>query len=288
MSYFINIINQIPSEILNLLTHNMNIMNQPFYNIIENNNSSSIHYNSYNNYNENFIGQNNEELALNIDICYSYFNNLIQNEKENNPSLFIVQNSNQYIDTTIIDTTIISHIIKLWNQSKEGILPTLEEILEELYKNKCYCNNNYNSNHIKDLYRFYILNYKKIPDCITIELSIEYKLLHSRFPNEEELNEILNRRIQFELSPEDYYQEDKINIGTKNLDKIKIHKYTEQENISCSICQNDIIKDQQYINLEPCGHKFHYNNSDCLDEASIINWLENNNKCPNCKCNINI
>lgn len=279
MSYFINIINQIPSEIFNLLTHNMNIINQPFYNIIQNNNSSSIHYNSYNtsNINYDFIEQDN------IDICYSYFNNLIQTEKENNPSLFIVQDSEQYIDTTII-----THIIKLWNKSKEGILPTLEEILEELYKNKCYCTNNYNSNHIKELYKFYILNYKKIPDCITIELSIEYKLLHSRFPSEEELSEILNRRIQFELSPEDYYQEDKISIGTKNLDKIKIHKYTEEENISCSICQNDIIKDQEYINLEPCGHKFHYNNNDCLDEASIINWLQNNNKCPNCKCNINI
>jgi len=277
MSYFINIINQIPSEIFNLVTHNMNIINQPFYNIIQNNNSS-IHYNSYNtNINYDFIQQDN------IDICYSYFNNLIQTEKENNPSLFIVQNSDQYIDTTII-----THIIKLWNKSKEGILPTLEEILEELYKNKCYCTNNYNSNHIKDLYKFYILNYKKIPDCITIELSIEYKLLHSRFPSEEELSEILNRRIQFELSPEDYYQEDKINIGTKNLDKIKIHKYKEEENISCSICQNDIIRDQEYINLEPCGHKFHYNNSDCLDEASIMNWLQNNNKCPNCKCNINI
>ena len=277
MSYFINIINQIPSEIFNLVTHNMNIINQPFYNIIQNNNSS-IHYNSYNtNINYDFIQQDN------IDICYSYFNNLIQTEKENNPSLFIVQNSDQYIDTTII-----THIIKLWNKSKEGILPTLEEILEELYKNKCYCTNNYNSDNIKELYKFYILNYKKIPDCITIELSIEYKLLHSRFPNEEELSEILNRRIQFELSPEDYYQEDKISIGTKNLDKIKIHKYTEEENISCSICQNDIIKDQEYINLEPCGHKFHYNNSDCLDEASIINWLHNNNKCPNCKCNINI
>ena len=278
MSYFINIINQIPSEIFNLLTHNMNIINQPFYNIIQNNNSSSIHYNSYNtsNINYDFVDQDN------IDICYSYFNNLIQTEKENNPSLFIIQDSEQYIDTTII-----THIIKLWNLSKEGILPTLEEILEELYKNKCYCTHNYNSNHIKDLYKFYILNYKKIPDCITIELSIEYRLLHSRFPNEEELSEILNRRIRFELSPEDYYQEDKMNIGTNNLDKIKIDKYIEEENISCSICQNDIIKDQEYINLEPCGHKFHYNNSDCLDEASIMNWLQNNNKCPNCKCNIN-
>ena len=278
MSYFINIINQIPSEIFNLLTHNMNIINQPFYNIIQNNNSSSIHYNSYNtsNINYDFVDQDN------IDIFYSYFNNLIQTEKENNPSLFIIQDSEQYIDTTII-----THIIKLWNLSKEGILPTLEEILEELYKNKCYCTHNYNSNHIKDLYKFYILNYKKIPDCITIELSIEYRLLHSRFPNEEELSEILNRRIRFELSPEDYYQEDKMNIGTNNLDKIKIDKYIEEENISCSICQNDIIKDQEYINLEPCGHKFHYNNSDCLDEASIMNWLQNNNKCPNCKCNIN-
>jgi hypothetical protein len=55
--------------------------------------------------------------------------------------------------------------------------------------------------------------------------------------------------------------------------KIKSKKYTSDEELHCSICIEDVTKDEYYKQL-PCTHKFH---TKCIDE-----WLERKKICPNC------
>ncbi|KMZ56707.1 hypothetical protein ZOSMA_92G00720 [Zostera marina] len=49
---------------------------------------------------------------------------------------------------------------------------------------------------------------------------------------------------------------------------------SSQENSSCSICQEQILKTETIVVLD-CGHDYHF---DCLKQ-----WLLIQNKCPNCR-----
>ena len=62
-------------------------------------------------------------------------------------------------------------------------------------------------------------------------------------------------------------------INLCKTSKIKSKKYTSDEELQCSICIEDITKDEYYKEL-PCTHKFH---TKCIDE-----WLERKEVCPNC------
>ena len=58
----------------------------------------------------------------------------------------------------------------------------------------------------------------------------------------------------------------------KNL-KIKSKKYISDDELHCTICIEDVLKNEYYKEL-PCNHKFH---TKCIDE-----WLERKEICPNC------
>lgn len=182
---------------------------------------------------------------------------------------------------------VINH---LWLNNSKGDLPTLEEIGDYLLEHRCECTLAYTEEQTKDLLVHLFRN--NIKDlCGYIRISVEYHLLNNRYPSLSEIIETMNRMRNFYNSPTDFHQNDKVEIGIKNIDKLKVsymdkNEFKSDDSVCCSICQDEIKEQQKYVKLEPCGHLFHYSEEECLDGASVINWLRKNKFCPNCKTEV--
>lgn len=67
-------------------------------------------------------------------------------------------------------------------------------------------------------------------------------------------------------------------LTENQIELLKISKYNNESEISCSICQNDIVLDSEIIEL-PCKHIFH---KDC-----VLPWVkEYHHVCALCKADI--
>jgi len=73
------------------------------------------------------------------------------------------------------------------------------------------------------------------------------------------------------------------NFKINNINLITSSRYISPLNSDCTICRYNINNDSIYakekgirskINTGKCGHIFH--------EECILQWLQNNNKCPIC------
>lgn len=213
----------------------------------------------------------------NIILAESYFRSLISTENIDNP-----------VRINRIQNEILKVVVELWISNINGSFPTIEEILNELFRVRCHCTYEFNDNEIKELYKYYVVRYGKIPNCQTTQISIEFFHTHRRFPTVEEINETMRRMILFYNSPEAFHQQDKIEVGVDNLQYIPIlnmkqSEFKQDTDFCCSLCQEEIKDGQNYVKLNPCGHIFHYNDKECLEDACIFKWLSKNNKCPNCK-----
>jgi len=61
-------------------------------------------------------------------------------------------------------------------------------------------------------------------------------------------------------------------------------KEVEDNDEECSLCHNDINKDENYIKLM-CGHKFHW--KDVNDCGGLSQWIsQGRNSCPYCRRNM--
>lgn len=170
-----------------------------------------------------------------------------------------------------------------------NVYPTFDEIMIEFYKDRCNCIYTHPPAIIKKVIKQCLLFKGDVPNCELYPLYVEYYTLHSKIPNEEELEEFVRRYIEFTRNPEDFHQKDKEFVPTLNIDKLPVFNYStvdKNEIECCSICQDDFMSEQKVIQLKPCNHMFHYENKNCLDNGSIINWLEKNNMCPLCKTKI--
>ena len=163
--------------------------------------------------------------------------------------------------------------------------PNYSEFIDELYKYRCPCCQYFSERQVKRVFELYSFIYGDLMKCQDTPFYIEYYILHGRIPNQEEFMEFYRRNIEFYRSPEEFHQTDKIKVPALGVDKLPRFTYlkTTEEESCCGICQYDFEDKQEIIKLKPCGHEFHYSNKDCLEEGSILTWLENNNFCPLCK-----
>lgn len=189
------------------------------------------------------------------------------------------------------DEKYLKLINHLWYNNDAGDFPTIEEIVEELFDTRCDCSYSFDNTRCKELLKhFFILGV--IPGCNTLRTAMELYILHNTLPTLDDIEKTLERMRSFYNNPEDFHQEDKVLIGVKNLDQVNYHvmdknEFKSDDDLACSICQDDITDGQKYIKLD-CRHMFHYSKEECLEGGSILDWLKRNKHCPNCKTEVKI
>jgi hypothetical protein len=118
--------------------------------------------------------------------------------------------------------------------------------------------------------------------CYWIILVFEYYVTTAVMPNQFELFCFLNNRQRMHDEPEEYCKEENQDVPTPGLTHMLPSKLLTDDK-SCSICLSDIAKGSSIVTLPQCGHVFHWDKKECLQEACIVNWLEKSRFCPNCK-----
>ena len=176
-------------------------------------------------------------------------------------------------------------------QLHEERYPTLDEIVDEMFTYRCVCLYFLPETDLRLLLKEYVLEKCDIPKCSDCHILIQYFILHKTLPSESQLSEFILRTLNFIQSPEEYHQQDKIRVPTLCIDQLPITTITPsivEQDRCCPLCQTDFELDQKIITLLPCNHMFHHTNQDCLENSSIITWLNENNYCPMCKTQVQI
>lgn len=192
--------------------------------------------------------------------------------------------------TQTIDNEVIALMVKFLNQVERV---TYKNFVNFVYDNRCTCGRfeGYIIDQIKSCIEHTLFIKGKLLNCNEFGIVLEYFVIHKRIPTDDEIEYCIRREMDFVISPEEFHQKDKMFIPAKNIEKLPLLDYCKKENEEddcCSICQDNFEDKQKIIKLLPCNHTFHYNNLDCLESKSIINWLENYNFCPLCKTKVNI
>ncbi len=173
------------------------------------------------------------------------------------------------------------------NTNNENNELDITSVINECYRYRCNCVYNMDQQLIKRIIKQCIFYTGEIPNCEYFPHFVEYYLLHGRIPNDEELNEYMRRVYQFSRSPEEFHQIDKCLVPTLGVDKLPVFDYQSKEKENevdvCCICQEEFIQSQKVIKLVPCGHLFHHSSTECLENGSILDWLNSHNRCPLCK-----
>jgi len=175
-------------------------------------------------------------------------------------------------------------------EEKENVhkYPSAKEISDFLYTYRCNCTSPFTERQIKRVIETSVFIYGKMPTCDEFPLYLEYYILHGRIPNNDETVQFMTRQLQFEPSPEDFYQTDKIKVPALCVNRLPRYTFKEGEEKCCGICQYDFEENQEIIVLKPCNHEFHCKNENCLQNGSILTWLESNNFCPLCKTKVEL
>ena len=224
-----------------------------------------------------------------------YFNHLRDEWMEMNKSrlgtILRHQDFESYINSPSIK---ILNILLDFFYKNDEMFPQLDMFYNLIYNDRCICSNRFNTTQsnielIKKIVIDFVLLYSNYPNCNYYSFYIEFYILHNRIPLDEELEVFLNRVREFEISPEDFHQKDKLFVPTLNIDKLKNLDFGLVENPvndCCAICRDEFEEKTQVIKLEPCNHLFHFKNDQCLQDASIFNWIQSYNFCPLCKSKI--
>jgi hypothetical protein len=202
-----------------------------------------------------------------------YFNGLLWNED----NAMVVASIN-----------VLHVILEYWEINERNAMPTFEEIVELILSEVTNAIEiNTPMDEVRSIIASWLENYGCTPALVDIDHIYEYYLLHHDYPTQEQLDEIVIRTLRFYTNPEAYHQEDKIHVPALNVDKIL--KVENQENdLVCSICQEEIEQKQLMIKLPPCNHAFHASPQQCLDGLSIFTWLGQHNMCPLCKTKVEV
>jgi hypothetical protein len=198
--------------------------------------------------------------------------------KRNNPENFVSR-------------SILNLILDIYTDNEDNDeYPLLEELVDKVYDYRCPCVYFLSELDIKNLLKDYIADRGDIPKCQEYAFLIEYHILNKTIPTEDQLEEFMQRTIEFTFNPEDFYHKDKIHVPAIGVDKLPVTEYCKDtcKSTTCSLCQEDFEDKQKIITLLPCKHEFHYNEKNCLESASIKTWLNNNNFCPLCKTKVEI
>ena len=202
------------------------------------------------------------------ELVYNYFNSLIWEEDDS--TLFVDPHVN-----------ILNVILEYWQDHNRHRLPDLDEIIERCLR-EAPSLDQLPIDDMRDMFRHYLLEDGSLPAPGDYYYIQEYLVLHDEYPNEDQLQEMRIRAMRFMVDPERFHAEDKMIVPTLHISRLPRAKNAEKD-LVCCICQDEITVGQETITLVPCGHKFHANDKECLEEGSILNWLSTNNRCPMCK-----
>lgn len=171
--------------------------------------------------------------------------------------------------------------INIWRQNNENF-PSLDQIVEYINRSPCECSMDMNNEDRKALIRIYLIKNGNIPSCDFTIVFKAYVQEHNAIPTYDTVESILNRLNNI---MESNYFEEKVKVGTKNIEHIPV--FTCNDEYDCSLCIDKITKGQTYHKLQPCGHYFHANGDDCID-STVVKWLTDNHTCPNCRKDVHI
>jgi hypothetical protein len=208
-----------------------------------------------------------------------YFNTLA-----NNYTLSL-EDETQNINPTI---QILNIILDLYFEGALESMPSRLQIIDRVISYQCNCLRSYDISEpqLRQIVNHSIFSFGIYPTCYEIILLVEYQTIQQNLPSIEQFNTFMSNNINFFTDPENFHNNDKIHIPTLNLDSYSRTKATSDINTSCGICQDDFKEGDTLITLEPCGHQFHSLSEECLDTASVIDWLTNHNYCPLCKSRV--
>jgi hypothetical protein len=171
-----------------------------------------------------------------------------------------------------------------------------------------YGNFQFDESSMYEMLEHYVSSYGHLPHYTELDHVYEYMILHHDYPDFDDLRDMSMREFLFHADPEQFHQQDKIQIGAANVDTIPRVKNTET-GLVCAVCQDEIQVDQTILRLPVCQHAFHAIAADCLGgvdshhesstresepsiasaqeaEGSILGWLATHNSCPLCKSQV--
>jgi hypothetical protein len=183
----------------------------------------------------------------------------------------------EWCKANTISHSLISNSIEIWKRSNN--FPSLEEIINYYNSHPCECSLDMDSENRKSIIRLSLINMGISPPCHIIHIFKLYIQEYNAIPTYETIINII-RRMDSILN-HDYFEE-RIKVGTKNLQHIKTLTLDNDTDSDCSLCMEKISIGQKYYKLEPCGHMFHADEDNCIG-STIIKWLTDNHTCPNCR-----
>jgi hypothetical protein len=249
------------------------------------------------------------------DLATIYYNHIrdewLESNKERiNTGSFVsdsISTYKNYIDNPSLK---IQNILLNYFYQNEEMFPSTDTFLDLIYNNRCLCSDRFSyiyqsfnrelnnqrenneaqpRNYIKNIIIDFIMLYSFYPSCNYFAYYIEFFIIHNRIPSDDELASFIERAREFNISPEDFHQKDKLLVPTLNIKNLLVQQFSDISNPvndCCAICREDFSSLTQTIKLSPCNHLFHSNDSECLQDASIANWLHAYNFCPLCKTKI--
>lgn len=183
-------------------------------------------------------------------------------------------------DISVVSVDVVYMYIRCWKSSSTGRFPRVDEFVENATNTGCRCLSNFENKY--DIMKHFIINLGRIPTCVEVELCFIFNRDYGDFPTEDDLTELMMRAMRMN-NMEEFHQDDKVTVPTENLDKLK-PVTSEQADVFCTLCQDEIKQGTERYILTPCGHEFH--SADCLGDDSIVTWLSKNKTCPVCKAEI--
>jgi hypothetical protein len=123
-----------------------------------------------------------------------------------------------------------------------------------------------------------------------------YTSAGQELPTQEMLHDTMQQHEELMRAPHAYCEKSRVTVPTPNLEYLMAvqPKHREiQENMSCAICQKDILKTHWVYKLPGCGHTFHARGRNCLggddsQEYTVRNWLQTSKYCPLCRAEVSI
>ncbi len=275
----------------------------------EDSSNSNIFFNF--NTTSNFKKYTSEE----YDLSTIYYNHIRDEWLESNKERInagipeSISTYKNYIDNPSLK---IQNILLDYFYQNEEMFPSINTFIDLIYNNRCLCsdrfsyiyqsfnsssrresdrenNESHPRNYIKNIIIDFIMLYSFYPSCNYFAYYIEFFIIHNRIPSDDELSSFIERAREFNISPEDFHQKDKLLVPTLNIKNLLVQQFSDISNPvndCCAICREDFSPQTQTIKLSPCNHLFHSNDSECLQDASIANWLHAYNFCPLCKTKI--
>jgi len=184
-----------------------------------------------------------------------------------------------------VHVNICNAILEYYFRANQQQWPTWELLCDMLLHETHMFVSDLPMDRVRNMYHHYCVSNGCLPDPRDYHHIIEFHMIHNQWPTEEELQESRLRHLRFFFDPERFHSEDKMKVPTLHVDQLPVETNTDP-NACCSICMDDIALTQTCVKLLPCGHVFHANENQCLQNSSIFTWLRENNVCPNCKSKV--